>query len=131
MADHHFSKRVSNAFNEIGEYDFSNLVEHQSWSCRSRVIAKQRIYEKYIKPEDVYRAVMLQRNARNTEQGNWKAHYYWGQVYITEVLTERSGGLWKLEMKALMDNLPTEAEYRKKAFAMAYKKPKTTLEIAK
>lgn len=132
MADHHFSERVSNAFNKIGEYDFSNLVEHQPWSTRSRVIAKQRIYEKYIKPEDVYRAVMLQNKARNTPGGNWETPYYWGQKYIQEVLLERSGGLWKDEMKHLMDNLPTAFDYGRAFYGIEEEKPeKPVLKIVK
>lgn len=132
MSDHLFSERVAKAFNEIGEYDFSNLVEHQPWSIRSRVIAKQRVYEKYINPEDVYRAIMLQRNTRNTPGTNFKTPYYWGQQYIKEVLEEKSGGTWIAEVSSLMKELPTVFEYAKDYFEIEDTPPeKPTLKIVK
>lgn len=120
MADHHFSDAVVKAFISIGDYDFFNKIENSCWSTRSRQIAKQRMYEKYIKPEDVFKAAWLQKKARNTPGGNFKAPYYWGNAYIKEVLEERSQGRYSEEMSALMKTLPTTFEYAVEECGEAY-----------
>lgn len=111
MPDHHFSKRVCEAFEELGDWDFTNLIEHQPWSTRSRTIAKQRIFEKYILPEDVFQAVILQRHARNT--GNYQTPYYWGRRYLKETLDKRSNSQWNKEQSDIMETLPTIMDYAK------------------
>lgn len=111
MPDHHFSKRVCEAFEELGDWDFTNLIEHQPWSTRSRTIAKQRVFEKYIKPKDVFQAVILQRHARNT--GNYETPYYWGRRHLNEILDKRSQGQWKKEQSAIMEMLPSIMDYAK------------------
>lgn len=111
MADHHFSDKVVNAFEEIGDYDFLNPVDNQPWSTRSRVIAKQRIYEKYLLPQDIFKAVWHQRKARNSKGANFETPYYWGQQYIKEILNQRSKGNWKEEMANLIQSLPSVTDY--------------------
>lgn len=116
MADHHFSKRVCEAFEELGDWDFTNLIEHQPWPNRSRTIAKQRIFEKYIYPDDVFQAVIYQRNARNT--GNHTTRYYWGKERIHEILDQRSNGQWKKEQSDIMETLPTIMDYAKEFYGI-------------
>lgn len=120
MADHHFSDAVVKAFISIGDYDFFNKIENSCWSTRSRRIAKQRMYEKYIKPEDVFKAAWLQKQARNTPGGTFESPYYWGNRYIKEVLQDRSQGRYSEEMSALMKTLPTTFEYAIEECGEAY-----------
>jgi hypothetical protein len=124
--DHKFSKTISECFRDIGEYQFVNPIDSYPWGGRNRVIARIRVFEKYLQPEDVLKARWLQQQAiaavapnptpgRGTTIDGMRARET-GIVYINKLLEERSDGKYMDEMSALSQGLPSVMEYAEAAW---------------
>jgi len=128
MADHKFSKKAVEAFLSIGDCDFHNPISLQPWMARSAKIAKQRIYEKYLKNEDIIRASWLQKQANKTPftyEREWV-----GFTYLRELLDLRSGNSWRTEMNELVELLPDVMGYAQEAYG-EFPKPLVQLHVAR
>lgn len=114
MKDHSFPECAINAFVETGDWDFYNPISSQPWSVRSRVIAKQRIYEKYLTTEDVMKAAWLQKQANQLPRTD--DSQYTGCAYMRSLLIERSEGLYLKEIEARQESLPGVMDYAQDAW---------------
>lgn len=126
MADHTFSKNAVEAFLSIGDYDFHNPISLQPWMARSEKIAKQRIYEKYLKNEDIIKAAWLQKQANKTPftyEREWV-----GFTYLRELLDLRSESSWRKEMSNLVELLPDVMGYAQEAYG-EFPKPLVRLQL--
>jgi hypothetical protein len=108
--DHKFSKVIAECFRDIGEYQFVNPIDSYPWGGRNRVIARIRVFEKYLQPEDVLKARWLQQQAVAADPKDWAARDT-GIVYLNQLLAERSGGKYLEELTAIARSLPSVMEY--------------------
>lgn len=109
--DHKFSEVVSECFGEIGEHMFRNPISSYPWGGRNRVIARIKVFEKYLKGDDVITATWMQRQAV-LKDSSWRGREV-GIEYLITLLDERSAGQWREEMDLLQAALPTLLDYMK------------------
>lgn len=103
MNYHSFPKCAIDAFVIIGDRDFLNNLSAKPWLIRRPIIAKQRIYEKYITTDDIMKAAWLQKEVNHSCQAIKPPQV--GMNYIINLLHERSNGEWGNEWKALFDEI--------------------------
>jgi hypothetical protein len=108
--DHKFSKAVSECFAAIGEHMFVNPISSQPWGGRNRVIARMKVFEKYLRPEDITHAHWLQKQALQKASGDWRSREV-GIEYLNKVMGERSNGTFWDEIASLQASGPTLFEY--------------------
>lgn len=123
--DHKFSKLASEQFAEIGHWDFVNPISVQPWGSRSQVVARIRIFEKYLTDDDVHQAFWVLQQAVKQQPNDYNAKDA-GLVFLNQLLDERSSGKFWEEMKTLAKSLPTQMQY-----ADAYYGVPSSNEIAK
>jgi hypothetical protein len=116
-SDHKFSRVVSQCFADMGLYDFINPISSQPWGGRSRTVARIRVYEKYLTPDDVLHARWIHRQAKLAHPREWQFGDK-GIEYINTLLDERSAGGWHEEMEALAKSLPTAMGYAMEAWPL-------------
>ena len=112
--DHKFSKVVSEAFRDIGNYEFVNPISSQPWGGRNRVIGRIRVFEKYLEGEDVIQARWLQMQAVAANPDDWRARDV-GIEYLNKLMHERSNGTFWQEMEDIAKGLPSVIEYAEQA----------------
>jgi len=115
--DHKFSKVVSEAFRDIGNYEFVNPISSQPWGGRNRVIGRIRVFEKYLEAEDVIQARWLQMQAVAANPDDWRARDV-GIEYLNKLMHERSNGTFWQEMEDIAKSLPSVMEYAEQTGAL-------------
>jgi hypothetical protein len=115
--DHKFSKLASEQFAEIGHWDFVNPILVQPWGSRSQVVARIRIFEKYLTDDDVHQAFWVLQQAVKQNPNDYNAKDA-GLVFLNQLLEERSAGKFWEEMKVLAKSLPTPMQYADEHFGV-------------
>lgn len=116
-SDHKFSKLSAEQFAQIGHWDFINPISSQPWGSRSRVIARIRVFEKYLTDTDIHQAFWVMQQAVQKSPNDYNAEDA-GIVYLNSLLHERSGGKYIDEMRDLAKTLPTAMQYAEAADEM-------------
>jgi len=113
--DHKFSQVVSECFRDIGEHQFVNPIDSYPWGGRNRIIGRIRVFEKYLKPEDVLHARWLQNQAMQSNPNDWRSREV-GIEYVNRLMQERSGGTFEQEMDDIANAQPSVMEYAKQEY---------------
>lgn len=113
--DHKFSEKISRCFADMGVWDFINPISSQPWGGRNRVIARIRVFEKYLEPADVLQARWIHRQAKVNHPKDWRFDDK-GVEYLNSLMLERSGGKFWDEMVEIAKDLPSVMDYAKKEY---------------
>jgi len=113
--DHKFSEQVSKHFAEMGVWDFVNPISSQPWGGRNRIIARIRVFEKYLEPADVLQALWIHRQAKLGHPNDWQFSEK-GLEHLNSLMLERSGGKFWDEMADIAKGLPSVMDYAKEEY---------------
>jgi hypothetical protein len=86
-----------------------DYVKLYPWGGRSSLIARMRVFEKYIEPDDVLAAVWIHLRSKNSDP-EWSRKEA-GACHIGGLMRERSGGGWHEEAARLAEELPSVLGY--------------------
>ncbi len=89
-------------------------VELYPWGGRSSLIARMRVFEKYIEPDDVLAAVWIHLRSKASDP-DWSRKEA-GACHIGGLMRDRSGGGWHEESARLAEELPSVLDYMEQAW---------------
>lgn len=109
--DHKFSEKIALCFRDLRLYEFVNPIKSYPWGGRNRIIGRIRVFEKYLKPEDVAYARWHHMQAAKTMSEQELYFQEPGVQYLNKIMDERSNGKFWDEIEEVAKSQPTVMEY--------------------